>query len=434
LFFFALLPLARADFSLPGMVSADSISGQFVVAGTPQFSQLALIPEIATNEYFVRLEPALLAVSAERIKQSIMEKLEAVHESWHGQIYLSIHPARTLDENVAIVPARFENIWVYHVILPDVLSRDRLVRALTDALLLEYANRNAGDHPAEVPSWLLEGFSQELMAKNLQEIILSAPDQTVGGVPMDRVSQTEYNPDTLADAREVLQNYSVLTYTQLSWPTDLQITGEDGGVYRSSCQLFLDELLSLHNGGVKLRTMLQQLPQFYNWQTAFLSAFQQNFSSPLDVEKWWALHTVIFSARSPGPQWTIAASREKLDEILSVAVEFRSTSNSLPNTAEISLQSVIHNFDSTRQTEILQTKLRDLELAQFRMAPSLAVLTAEYRNALAGYLGESPVKRNLTMNRNAPKTISAYETLKILNALDAQRRAIALATPPRFME
>jgi hypothetical protein len=219
----------------------------------------------------------------------------------------------------------------------------------------------------------------------------------------------------------------------LSWPTDIQLSGEDGGVFRASAQLFVDELLDSHNGPQKMNAMLQLLPQFYNWQTAFWKAFHENFSTPLQVEKWWALQTVIFASRSPGPQWTAAASREKLDEILDVAVDFRSASNNLPTRAEISLQTVIRNFDATRQMEILQAKLHDLETAQFRMAPSLAVLTAEYRNALASYLGE-PKPREPVLNKRAPKKVSAGETVRILDTLDARRRAVALATRGNALE
>ena len=192
-------------------------------------------------------------------------------------------------------------------------------------------------------------------------------------------------------------------------------------------------------GSAKLRETLDALPSFYNWQTAFFSAFQENFSTPLDVEKWWALQTVIFSAQSPGPQWTPGLSREKLDEILSVAVDFRTKSNNLPSHAEISLQEVIKNFQSGAQLEILHMKLHELEIAQFRMAPALAVLAAEYRNAIAGYLGEVQVDRRgiirrAIVKRFSSKIVSGRETLQILNALDARRRSIALATGRGWLE
>jgi hypothetical protein len=192
-------------------------------------------------------------------------------------------------------------------------------------------------------------------------------------------------------------------------------------------------LLGLRNGAAELRAMLPLLPRYYNWQTAFQQAFRQSFPTPLDLEKWWALQTVIFTSQSPGPQWTSEISREKLDEILSVAVDYRSKSNSLPNSVEISLQQVIRNFADVRQIEILQTKLRDLEVAQFRMAPALAVITAEYRNALAAYLGEPvPGRGRRVYNKYTPAKATAYETLSKLDFLDAQRRSLVLATPFRF--
>lgn len=433
--FLMLQYLAHADFSAPGTLSASSASGQFLVTSSQQISPLALVPEIATNNNFVRLEPAFLAVSADRIRNSLMQKLGLnSREPWAGKIYLAVHPAHSLDEDVAIYPSRFENTWVYHVALPDVLPRDRLIRALAGVVLLEYANRSASENSAIVPPWLVEGLSWELQAENIQEEIISAPDKAIGGIPMTLESQTAHTTDFLAAARDVLQNYSILTFSQLSWPTDLQLSSEDGGQYHATAQLFVDDLLALSGGGAKMRAMLSSLPRYYNWQTAFQTAFHDYFRSPLAVEKWWALKSVVFYSQSPGPQWTLSASRDKLDEILSVAVAYRSVSNSMPNYSAVSLQRVIQNFNPTLQRQILQNKLRDLELAQLRMSPSLAVLTAEYRNALAGYLGEKPVKRDGTMPRQPTKIISASDTIRILDSLDAQRRSVVLATRPTLLQ
>ncbi|HEV2455664.1 MAG TPA: hypothetical protein VGY98_15470 [Verrucomicrobiae bacterium] len=428
--------VALADGSVPGLISANSVSGQFVVVGTHQTSPLASLPEIATNQDLVRLDPQFLAVSAERIKNSLLQKIGIPSEAMQGgTIYLTLQPARALDENVAVFPERFGSHWIYHVALPDMLPRERLARALTSVFLMDYANRNAGQHLAEVPSWLTEGLSQEILADTMQDAILSVPDQIVNNIPVEHVSLTQRNLDSMSSARAILQRYSILTFQQLCWPTDIELSGEDGGVYRASAQLFVDELLNLRNGPAKLRSALDALPRFYNWQTAFFSAFHQSFPTPLAVEKWWALQTVVFDAPSPGPQWTASVSRQRLDEILSVAADFRSTSNSLPVRAQISLQDVIKNFNSAVQTDILQAKLHDLEVAQFRMAPSLAVLAAEYRNALAGYLGEAEVSRSgAIVDKSSSRVVSARETLRVLNVLDARRRSIALATGRGWLE
>ncbi|HTA95212.1 MAG TPA: hypothetical protein VK769_03730 [Verrucomicrobiae bacterium] len=417
---------AHAQSPLSGMISTRSISGQFIVVGPKQISTIASSFAVRTNSQLIRLDPALLAISAERIKDSLWHEL-GINNQWRGQIFLALHSARSPDENVTIVSTKFSGGWDYHVELPDILSRTRFMRAMTGVTLLEFANRNADARSAEIPPWLVDGLSQELLAPGDSETILSSPDSTINGFAENRTVTTQRGLDPLAGARRVLNNSAALTFDQLSWPDDDQLFGEDGGIYRASAQLFVSEILRSKNGTANLRAMLESLPQFYNWQTAFQKAFREKFSSPLDVEKWWALRVVSFAARDPGSMWTPATSREKLDEILSASVEFRSLSNNLPTHAEVSLQAVIRNFDSARQTEILQTKLRDLGLAQLRVSPQFAALTDSYRRAVADYLGQDG--KPPTPNRRVKKT-GTNDTLKKLDALDAQRRTIEETIKP----
>jgi hypothetical protein len=420
--------LACAQFLPPGKNFASSISGQFIVNGTAQFSPLVSSPRIAADTNLVRLEPALLAVSAERIKDLLWNRLEINKDTpWRGQIFLVLHPARSSDEDITIFSRHSANGWSYQVQMPDVLSRTHFAQAMTGVLLLEFANRNAPSHSAEIPAWLTDGLSQRLLAAGSPEFILSSPDKVVNGLPATRIDVTERGMDSLAAARRVLRNSPALTFEELSWPTDAQLNGNDGGAYRASAQVFTDALLDLKNGPAHLRAMLESLPQFYNWQLAFQSAFRAEFPRPLDLEKWWALQVVNFAAHDPGPGWTPEVSREKLDEILSVPVEMRTASNSLPAHAEISLQAVIRNLDAARQTEILQTKLRDLGLAQLRVSPQLAALTDAYRRAVTDYLGQNG--KSAIPNRRVKKT-SADETVKKLDALDMQRRTIEETIKP----
>jgi len=430
--------VARAQVPPPDTTSARSVSGQFIVTGPPSpaaRSRLADRPEIATNADFVRLEPALLAISAERIKTSLRRELDLdPNAPWRGQIFLVLHPAQSTDEDVAIVSERFASGWNYQVRLPDVLPCTRFARAMTGVLLLEFANRNARARCAEIPAWLTDGLSWQLFADDWQKVILSSPAKRVNGLPVSRTVTTKRGLDPLAGPRRILQNDPALTFEQLSWPTGEQLSGADGGVYRASAQLLVNELLGLKNGRAHLRTMLETLPDCYNWQMAFQSAFHENFPRPLDVEKWWVLQTIGFAARDPGPLWTPAVSRDQLDEILSVPVEMRTASNALPVHAQISLQAVIRNWDRARRAAILQTKLRDLELAQLRMAAPLAVLTDGYRRALADYLGlgkrPSLVMRWIKHPFTSSSKTAATDTLKKLDALDAQRRAIESAIKP----
>lgn len=423
-----------AQLSLPDMNATRSVSGQFIVTGSRSLSSLATAPAVATNTDFVRLEPALLAVSAERIKQTLWRELGLNSSApWRGKIFLPLHPAHSLNEDITIVSEHFADGWDYRVALPDVLSCTRFLRAMTGAVLLEFANRGAGPRSAEIPAWLTDGLSQRLLATGTVEVVLSLPAKTLNGLLENQSVATQRGLDPLADARRVLRDHPALTFEQLSWPTDAQVSGADGGVYRASAQLFVSDLLKLKHGPAHLRAMLQMSPRYYNWQTAFQDAFRADFARPLDVEKWWALQVMDFVAHSPGPTWTPAVSREKLDQILSVAVDFRTVSNALPAHAEVSLQAMIRNFDATQQTAILQTKLRDLELAQLRVARPLAALTAEYRAAIADYLGQGRRTPPAPFGKHplvAPAKASARDTLQKLNALDARRRTIEATIKP----
>ena len=220
---FPLFACAQASFSDPG--SVRSVSGQFIVTGAPSRpagSGLWARPEIATNSDFVRLEPALLAISAERIKEALGRELNPELRGLDlppppsGKIFLVLHPAQSTDEGVTIVSRWSPGGWDYQVRLPDVLFRTRYLRAMTGVLLLEFANRNARVRSAEIPAWLTDGLSQELLATAWQEIILSSPNKVVNGLPVSRTVKTTRGMDSLASARRVLRDHPVLTFEQLS--------------------------------------------------------------------------------------------------------------------------------------------------------------------------------------------------------------------------
>ena len=187
---------------------------------------LAARPDIATNADFVRLEPALLAVSAERIKASLQRELDLnPNAPWRGKIFLALHPAQSTDEDVAIVSQRSAGGWNYQVRMPDVLPRTRFARAMTGVLLLEYANRNARARSAEIPAWLADGLSRQLFADDWQKVILSSPAKMANGLSASRSVTTARGLDPLAATRRTLRNEPALTFEQLSWPTERAVVG-----------------------------------------------------------------------------------------------------------------------------------------------------------------------------------------------------------------
>jgi hypothetical protein len=431
LFLFALTARGQDGFS--EKQSVQSFSGQFIIGPAPQFSLLRHRADLMTNADLIRLEPALLAVSAERFKDSLWRQIGLPNGSPWSKIFVALHAARSLDEEVTIASIPFLNVWNYRVDFPDLISRDRFARSLTSVLLLEIANRNApvNGRSAEIPAWLADGLAQQILASGEGKMILSAPTKTVYGLPQSSLDERERGLDALAPAREILQNSPPLIFDQLSWPTDAQINGDDGGVYLASAQLFVSELLALKNASAKMQNFLAQLPFDYNWQTAFFSAFHENFSRPLDVEKWWSLRVIDFAASSRSARWSFDTSAQNLAQILTVPVDYRGDSNALPVRAEISFQAAIGNLDLAQQTKIFQVKMRDLELAQLRLARPFNDLAGDYRKILADYLGSSTgisAGKSLQGMRPMAKITGARDTLKKLDLLDVQRQKAGAAT------
>ena len=159
--------VARAQSPLPDAAATrSSASGQFTVIG----AKLAVrrpppgTPSPTPNWSGSNPRCWPFPPSASRNRSGASWALTPL-TPWRGRIFLALHPAASPDENVTIISTRFAGVWNYRVELPDVLSRTRLTRALTGAVLLELANRdNSGDRSAEIPAWLTEGLSQQLLA------------------------------------------------------------------------------------------------------------------------------------------------------------------------------------------------------------------------------------------------------------------------------
>ncbi|HWW01625.1 MAG TPA: hypothetical protein VNZ64_18145 [Candidatus Acidoferrum sp.] len=416
-------PQPPAEPASPTPRAFESRSRQFLVQAVAVPALSPLISELETNPDFIQLNPILLPVSCDRIKQSLCRQLGA-DTSWRGRIYVGLQPAESTDDPITIASERFRDGWQYFVALPSVVERSRYVHAMVQVLLLEMANRGATDRSAELPPWLSEGFSRQLLASTNGEldVILPNPQVAASGlrVAWTTVSARRANP--LEEAHKWLSAASPLTFQELSWPTPDQLSGEAGAVYGSSAQLFVSELLRLPDGPGCLRAMLADLPRRYNWQLSFLQAFQSRFQRPLDVEKWWALQVLHFTGRELTQTWPPDESWQKLDEVVRSAVQVHVGTNDLPLQAEVKLQTIIRQWDSSRQTQTLQEKIRELDALRLRVAPEVAPLTAQYRQVLATYLQIRDRGGSVFgLGKKAAHRRAAEEVLLQLDALDAQR-------------
>lgn len=420
---FALAGTARAQLSPSDLVAARSVSGQFIVYSAPQHSPA---PDFSNDARLLKLEPALVTVSCERIKQVLGAELGS-GGPWRGRIHLALQPAQSADDEITLVSERFKDGWGYRLDVPNPVERTRFVRGVVQALLLEEANRKAGPRSAEIPVWLAEGLTRNILATHELEVILPPPRFAVNRLIITPREVNARRSDPLATARRDLREHAPLTLAELSWPKDEQFNGAAGGLYRSSAQLFVSELLRFPDGRACLHSMLEELPKVYNWQMAFLSGFKPHFQRQLDVEKWWALQVEFFTGRDASGLWTLEESWAKLDEMLRAPVQVRREKKDLPSAAEVPLTTVIREWEFDRQRQTLRAKLVELDGARQRVAAELLPLVDEYRRALADYLTKREragvaLPGNKTTLPGAKSVVR--ETLKQFDGLESQRQEL----------
>jgi len=239
---------ALAQMFVPEPMAARSRSGQFVVRAIQDSRPSGGSLSLETNRNFIRLETALLPVSCERIKRSLWRDLDTTAR-WQGTVFLVLYPAGSAEDPITLTSERFRDGWQYRVELPDVIERTRYVRSLVKVLLLEIANRNGAARSAEIPTWLVEGFTERILAFSETEVLLPPPrlSRTGFNIPFTPVTvPRKDNP--LQRTHQLLLAQTPLTFDQLSWSVEDPEAGAAGELYRCSAHLFVTELLHLENG------------------------------------------------------------------------------------------------------------------------------------------------------------------------------------------
>jgi hypothetical protein len=428
---YALVHTANAQIALPKALTlsatnvARSASGQFIVEAIVPL-RAAPPTGLANNPNYLSLEPPLTAIYCERIKRALLDTLDD-NSPWRDRIYLRLRPAQSADDGAAIVSEHFQDGWKYRVELPNLIERARFVRAVVQTLLLEMAGRTPSDHSPEIPAWLAEGLSQQLLRSDEGDLLPRPPHLSVNGLTLTPTVMNGRRHDPLAAAHRVLSEQPPLTISELSWPTDERAGGPTREAYSCSAQLLVSELLRFKDGPVCLRAMLGELAHCYNWQTAFFRAFHRHFERQLDLEKWWALQVVQFTGRNLTQTWSPEESWNKLDEILHVPVDVRLTRNEMPGRAEASLATIIRDWDFIRQDRTLRSKLRELELLRLRVSQKLVSLVDDYRRLLAKYLEGRDHAGLILPGSKMPSAGANFvvrETLKQLATLEARREAL----------
>lgn len=364
-----------------------SRSGQFVVhslrAGAPTLNRISGTDDAVG----VLLHPDLVAVGCERIKAAFLDSLK-LRDEWRGKVHLRLLPGGAPDQRPRVGATRFADGWQYSISTPDEIKTARFVEAVVTALLMELSNRIPGPQPAEVPLWLAEGMTAEVLSQVGPDLVpqhsplLGKYGDAWGQIePGTRVARLSGSRDA---ARAVMRQQGALTFRELSLPPEGVMDGEAAERYRASAQAMLLELRRLPNGDAMLLGMLRRLTQHLNWQTAFLQAYASAFGSLLEVEKWWAMASFQFVVGQTALSWTVDRSLAALAEAVTVTIEVRTSARDLPARQRVSLQEALSRLAPEQANTVFQQKSRQLTALQPSMAPEVAALCQQYRDALEG--------------------------------------------------
>jgi hypothetical protein len=380
--------------------------------------------------YLVELEPPTLMLTCERVRQALNRELQ-LPEAWRGQIYVVINPRIPINQPPVIAAQGFTSGWHYRMESPPWIEPAKLVRALVQVLLLETANRGAQSRSAEIPLWFSEGITQHLIHSTLLDLVVQPPNLSSDRVPARSHVWERVRPDPLAAARERLASHAAFSFSRMGEIEADGLPEETWKTFQASAHVFVHHLLQWPGAFACAANMLDALPHYLNWQTAFLGAFQPLFPSLLEVEKWWSVVLVQFTGLDPLNAWPLEVALAKLDELLHPPVLVSSSPSNLARRQRFSLQQIVEHFDEVRQRILLQGVAGQLTAVRLRMPPEVATLTDQYRRVIADYLERRLQSR---LGRAVPNPVPltpnqlSVEARKALDRLD-QRRLELVSQP-----
>ncbi len=405
-------PVRAAALFKPGM-ALTSRSGQFVVfAPNPTAADVDSPASLmATN--LVRLEQGPLAIICDRIREVLLQEMGAANLV-HGRVYVYLRPGPPTAE-IILKPLRFAQGWQYELTLPTRVDRTRLVTAITHTVLQEMANRSSGGRVVNLPQWLVEGMTAQVLIAGGPALV---PEPR-------RVLVVEMTPrDHFAAARAHLRQHGALSFSDMNLPSNAQLVGAGWETHRHSAQVFVASLLRLSGGNLALVNFTRELGNYLNPQLAFLKAFNGHFRSALEVEKWWSVTVINLTGRDQHMNWTQSIALQRLDEILHTAVQSPAAGGELARRQNLRLQDGLMQLDFSQQRQVLTQTVRQLEILQWNAPRDLSRLVLDYRKTLADYLlerGRVEMRSDLRNRIQGGPAAVIQNTIRQLDLLDVIR-------------
>ncbi len=409
--------------------SIESRSGQFIVRWRDQFRVPPLLRQDEEKAGVIVMSPELLTVSAERIKEGLLQQLGTT-DRWRGKIRFHFASGKSDPNRFQVRSTRFTNGWSYQVTLSAKIKRTVWLRGCVAVCLLEMGNRMAQSRSIEVPMWLIEGATVDLAQSALVDLSPSYARQVVVGgnnPELGRITAPQQPQDPLISTRQFLSQNVPVSATELFFPDIEHLSGNRAQAYRQSAHFFFRQLAALPAGKASLQLFLVSLPDTLNWQKAFFASYEESFSTMLDLEKWWSVALTDLTQLTPVSSWSLSESLRYLDRILTSPALVGQDRDEIAQRRNFKLTEVVDQWPFTDQQPTLEQTMNRLRVLSIYAAPDLRPMIRGYLTAIQQYLEE---RRKVGFERDRPgqARLTAKRVVRNiqtkLKKLDAQRRAM----------
>jgi hypothetical protein len=336
---------------------------------------LAKVPGTAPGAK-IDIDPRLATVSCERIKLAVLKILNQP-DRWRGRIHVYLVNPLKWKGATEIRPVSYSDGWQYAVIIPEQVDWQVFVRTIVGTVLLELANRSDPDHFGDPPLWLTEGLSALIIMNPGRSLVLE----------QGKTFQTDLlRPRVTDEARSLLGRQEALDFTTLG-DTDVSKLADEVDLarFRGSALLFTHELLERPGGQNSLSRFIGSLSGVLNWQTAFMRAYQSEFASFLDVEKWWAVSDASTMSLDPVNLWPRETILAHLSEIFVETADARWSTNGVATRQVVSLTEMVIQWDFESQKDVLARKISQLRILHNHSPKDMLPIVDEIYRTLIEY-------------------------------------------------
>ena len=406
----------------------QSKSGQFVISWASDPLPTPYLNTLERRQGFIALTPDLISLTAERIKDGIIEAL-GVQDTWRNKIRITISTGSRKNQSFVTFPTRYSNGWGYRVLLKTKISEDIWIRNLVHVILMEMLNRPSPEHMCDPPAWLVEGLRQHVVHSSLTDHSLTVADMVEVGDLNGRLGKPVpwfYKRNPTFRAKEFLRKNNPLTAEQIfQASSELASTSN----FRHSAHLMFAELLQTAQGVDSMHRFVELLPQYFNAQTAFHQAYSESFPNMLELEKWWAVITASVTQFNDQRRWDMAKSLSELGAILNPQAKVALDKESLPTWRQFTFQDILAYWSGEERISTLDHISGQLHLLKAQSLLEVIPLVDKYIAFIRdfkdqlGRVGFSPKQRGQLILRESRAINNGLRRLANLE----QERAAFLA-------